>query len=112
MSQELIAATYSTLGSHSPERIESAARAGQRPSALKTSGMSTNWEGGSAVEREIVSARELEQLTGTKASTWRYWASIGQGPPSFKLGRRRVWKKSSVLTWLAEQETATLGREG
>ena len=80
--------------------------------SAQTVGSQTNWEGGSAVEREIVSALELEQLTGTKASTWRYWASIGQGPPSFKLGRRRVWKKSSVLAWLAEQETATVGREG
>lgn len=51
---------------------------------------------------------DLEKLTGTKASTWRYWASIGQGPASFKLGRRRVWKKSAVLAWLAEQEAATL----
>jgi prophage regulatory protein len=58
------------------------------------------------VDREIVGALDLEKLTGTKASTWRYWASIGQGPASFKLGRRRVWKKSIVLAWLAEQEAA------
>lgn len=56
------------------------------------------------MDRELVSAVDLEKLTGTKASTWRYWASIGTGPSSFKLGRRRVWKKSSVLAWLAEQE--------
>ncbi len=59
------------------------------------------------MEQELVSALELETMTGTKASTWRYWASIGQGPPSFKLGRRRVWKRSSVLAWLAEQGAAT-----
>lgn len=58
------------------------------------------------MEREIVGAVDLEKLTGTKASTWRYWASIGTGPASFKLGRRRVWKKSAVLAWLAEQEEA------
>jgi hypothetical protein len=61
-----------------------------------------------AVDREIVGALDLEKLTGTKASTWRYWASIGTGPASFKLGRRRVWKKSIVLEWLAKQETATV----
>jgi prophage regulatory protein len=59
------------------------------------------------VDSEFVDSRWLEARTGTKASTWRYWASIGQGPPSFKLGRRRVWKKASVLAWLAEQEAAT-----
>jgi len=53
---------------------------------------------------EILDSKELEQLTGTRASTWRYWASIGQGPPSFKLGRRRVWKRATVEEWLAEQE--------
>jgi prophage regulatory protein len=29
---------------------------------------------------EILDSKELGQLTGTRASTWRYWASIGQGP--------------------------------
>ena len=51
-----------------------------------------------------VGAVDLEKLTGTKASTWRYWASIGTGPASFKLGRRRVWKKSDVVAWLAQQQ--------
>jgi prophage regulatory protein len=57
---------------------------------------------------DILDARDLERGTGTKASTWRYWAAIGEGPASFKLGRRRVWKRSSVLAWLAEQEAATV----
>lgn len=49
----------------------------------------------------------LEKLTGVPASTWRYWAHIGSGPPSFKLGRRRLWAKSEVMTWIAEQRQAT-----
>jgi prophage regulatory protein len=59
------------------------------------------------LDNEFWSATQLETLTGTKASTWRYWASIGQGPPSFKLGRRRVWKRSTVMAWLASQESVT-----
>lgn len=58
---------------------------------------------------EYLDSLDLEKLTGTKASTWRYWAMIGQGPASFKLGRRRVWKRSTVLAWLATQETAGAG---
>ncbi|MCW2652033.1 MAG: hypothetical protein JWR32_3009 [Mycobacterium sp.] len=58
------------------------------------------------MESEYVDSKDLEQLTGTKASTWRYWASIGEGPASFRLGRRRVWKRSVVLEWLQSQETA------
>ena len=65
-----------------------------------------NWKG-VAVENKIVGALDLERLTGTKASTWRYWANIGEGPESFRLGRRRVWRRSVVEAWLAEQETAT-----
>ena len=53
---------------------------------------------------EFLDAHALEQLTGTKASTWRYWAYLGEGPASFKLGRRRLWRRSDVMAWIAEQE--------
>lgn len=53
---------------------------------------------------DYMDSRELEEHTGTKAGTWRYWASIGYGPPSFKIGKRRVWKRDTVMKWLAKQE--------
>ena len=53
---------------------------------------------------DYLNSTQLEELTGTPSSTWRYWAHIGSGPPSFKLGRRRVWKKSVVLSWLESLE--------
>lgn len=56
---------------------------------------------------EYLSAPQLEQMTGTPASTWRYWAQIGSGPASFKIGRRRVWKRSTVKEWLEDQETVS-----
>ncbi len=55
-------------------------------------------------EREYLTAGDLEKITGTKASTWRYWAHIGQGPPSFRLGRRRVWNRDLALQWIAAQQ--------
>jgi prophage regulatory protein len=58
------------------------------------------------LDSEYLDSLDLEELTGTKASTWRYWAMNGDGPPSFKLGRRRVWKKADVLAWLESQEKA------
>jgi predicted DNA-binding transcriptional regulator AlpA len=58
------------------------------------------------MDGEYLDSKQLETLTGTRASTWRYWASIGSGPASFKLGRRRVWRRSVVLEWLAAQETS------
>jgi hypothetical protein len=53
---------------------------------------------------EYYTAAQLQGLTGTPASTWRYWAHVGQGPASLKIGRRRVWKRSTVEAWLREQE--------
>lgn len=59
------------------------------------------------METEYLDSKQLEHLTGTRASTWRYWASIGEGPSSFKLGRRRVWKRSVIEEWLAKQRAAS-----
>ncbi|MFI2473472.1 helix-turn-helix transcriptional regulator [Nocardia xishanensis] len=52
-------------------------------------------------------ATDCEALTGIPAATWRYWAHIGAGPASFKLGRRRVWRLSVIEAWIAEQEANT-----
>lgn len=52
-------------------------------------------------------AKDCEALTGIPAATWRYWAHVGNGPQSFKLGRRRVWRQSVVEAWIAEQEAQT-----
>ena len=62
---------------------------------------------GAIAQADYFGSLDLEQLTGIPASTWRYWASIGSGPASFKMGRRRVWKKTTVLAWIAEQQAAT-----
>ncbi|MFG1797255.1 helix-turn-helix transcriptional regulator [Nocardia sp. NPDC049149] len=60
-------------------------------------------------EEEIyLRAKGCEELTGIPEATWRWWAHVGYGPESFKLGpRRRVWKRSVVLAWIAEQERQT-----
>ena len=38
------------------------------------------------MERKFYFAEDLEELTGLPSSTYRYWASVGQGPRSFLLG--------------------------
>ncbi|WP_306359523.1 AlpA family transcriptional regulator [Nocardia sp. CC227C] len=52
-------------------------------------------------------AKDCEALTGIPAATWRYWAWLGTGPESFKLGRRRVWRQSVIAAWIAAQEAET-----
>lgn len=53
--------------------------------------------------QDLMYASELEAEYKILASTWRYWDYTGTGPRSVKLGRRRVWKRSEVVAWLAEQ---------
>ena len=56
-----------------------------------------------------MTANELEEQSGTPASTFRYWASLDppQGPPSTKIGRRRVWNRAAAEKWFAERESAS-----
>ncbi len=56
------------------------------------------------IEREFVGSDGMEALTGIPAATWRYHVGAGTGPPSLKIGRRRVWRLSTVREWIAEQE--------
>ncbi|MGB3352588.1 MAG: helix-turn-helix domain-containing protein [Mycobacterium sp.] len=55
---------------------------------------------------EFLNSADLELLTGIPSSNWRKWASAGTGPHSFKVGKRRLWKKSTVMAWLEEREAA------
>lgn len=59
------------------------------------------------MDDEFWQAKDCSRETGIPEGTWRYFAHIGSGPANFKLGKRRVWRKSAVLAWIAEQEAAT-----
>jgi prophage regulatory protein len=58
------------------------------------------------MERKFYFAEQCEELTGLLESTFRYWASVGKGPTSFLLGRRRVWPVDDFHKWLNEQRQA------
>lgn len=62
--------------------------------------------------RDILHTEEVSVLTRVPEGTLRYWATqtTDQGPPSFRLGRRRVYRRSAVMEWIAEQERATTNR--
>lgn len=56
---------------------------------------------------EFMSTGQVSQETGINAGTLRYWRSTNQGPASFSLGKRVVYRRSEVDRWIAEQESAT-----
>jgi hypothetical protein len=50
---------------------------------------------------DYMTEAEFAEMIRTPAETARYWRYTGYGPPSFKLGRRVVYKRSDVEKWLA-----------
>ncbi|MFW7415782.1 helix-turn-helix transcriptional regulator [Demequina sp. SO4-18] len=42
----------------------------------------------------------VSERTGVPINTLRYWRHLGQGPQSFRLGRRVVYAVSDVEAWI------------
>ncbi len=60
------------------------------------------------LEGELVTVGQVSSLTGIPVGTLRYWRHANQGPASFSLGKRVLYRKPEVERWIAEQEQATL----
>lgn len=50
--------------------------------------------------RELLTTAELAEILRAPVSTVRYWRHIGEGPASFRLGRRVVYRRVDVDAWL------------
>ena len=60
---------------------------------------------------DLMSQPEVAELTRIPVETLRYLRWRGEGPRSFKLGRRVMYERADVLQWIEEQKAAT-GRGG
>lgn len=61
----------------------------------------------------ILTVPEVSAKTSVAEGTLRYWRSIGYGPNSFKLGRKRVgYYESAVDAWLKQQVEETSSSSG
>ncbi len=61
------------------------------------------------LDSEFLVTRELAELLRTAESTVRYWRHTRTGPPSIKVGRRVLYRREAVLTWLVDRERADGG---
>lgn len=52
------------------------------------------------ISRRLLSMAEVNQLTGTSIDTLRRWRLTGEGPKSFKCGRRVVYDATEIDTWI------------
>ncbi|MFH5231007.1 helix-turn-helix transcriptional regulator [Antrihabitans spumae] len=57
---------------------------------------------------ELLTTREVEREFGIASGTLRYWRHNDQGPASFVLGKRVVYRRSEIERWIAAQEKATM----
>lgn len=55
---------------------------------------------------ELLTTSEVAVQLRIPAATLRYWRHCAEGPPSFRLGRRVVYRLDVVERWIAEQEAA------
>jgi predicted DNA-binding transcriptional regulator AlpA len=58
--------------------------------------------GGNTTMGRLLTLDEVSERTRTPLATLRYWRHMGQGPPTFKLGRRVVAREEDVEAWIAE----------
>ncbi|OWL97001.1 DNA-binding protein [Mycolicibacterium peregrinum] len=59
------------------------------------------------MEDEILGTEAVSAITNIPKGTLRYFRSTNQGPASFTLGKRVMYRRSEVERWIAEQEKAT-----
>jgi excisionase family DNA binding protein len=52
------------------------------------------------VELDLLTTEEVAELCRTSARTVRWWAYEGTGPPSAKVGARRLYRRADVVAWL------------
>jgi predicted DNA-binding transcriptional regulator AlpA len=58
---------------------------------------------------EILLMPEVSKLTRIPMSTLRYYRHTSQGPRSFLLGNRVVYRRSDVEAWIESQYAAATG---
>jgi predicted DNA-binding transcriptional regulator AlpA len=58
--------------------------------------------------QEFLGTKAVSDWTGIPEETLRYFRHRGEGPLSFKLGRRVVYDRRDVERWIETQRAATV----
>jgi prophage regulatory protein len=59
-----------------------------------------------AAEDEFIGTEEFAALARRPKRTVDTWVYKGIAPPFYKVGKRRLWKRSEVLSWIEGQRTS------
>jgi excisionase family DNA binding protein len=49
---------------------------------------------------ELLTISEAADLLRAPVATLRYWRHLGTGPTSFRLGRRVLYRRDDLRTWI------------
>jgi hypothetical protein len=52
---------------------------------------------------DYIISREVAEIVRRPESTLAYWRHTGQGPRFARVGKRVLYRRADVLTWLEEQ---------
>jgi len=58
------------------------------------------------IEMSFMTTNEVAELVRTSPETVRYWRHVGNGPKSFKVGRRVLYERAAVLSWIEEAQAS------
>ncbi len=58
---------------------------------------------------ELLTVAEAAQIVRRPEATLRFWRHQGEGPHSFKIGRRVMYRREDVENWLQTQYEAGVG---
>ena len=56
---------------------------------------------------ELLTISEVAAIVRAPIATLRYWRHLGQGPRSFRLGRRVVYRVGDLRAWIDAQSDAS-----
>ncbi len=59
---------------------------------------------------DLLTITEAADLLRAPVATLRYWRHLGTGPTSFRLGRRVLYRRVDIATWLEDQRAAASSR--
>jgi hypothetical protein len=62
-----------------------------------------------AILTDFLTKQELANELGRNPRTLDRWDTLGIGPPRTKIGRKILYRRSSVQKWLAVQEDRMAG---
>jgi hypothetical protein len=59
---------------------------------------------------DLMTLVEAAAYLRTPVATLRYWRHLGTGPAGFRLGRRVVYSRADLISWLVQQRDTQTSR--